>query len=148
MKNDTTDTGVSSVRGRSVFGGPRGEATFSLSLIAVSVGTIAYGIMDDATAQMSCGAAITYTDDRVVSLGEVVMTCIEGSFGARLMAFTGLAAILTTALAKYKSSKRLLVLAFGFFAIAVGLFVGRAVMENYFNDVGICTEPECNPLAP
>ena len=65
------------------------------------------------------------------------MTYIEGSFGALLMAFAGMAAIVTTALAKYKSSKKLLVLAFGFFAIAVGLFLGRAVNVTYFNDIGI-----------
>jgi hypothetical protein len=140
MKNDTTDTCVPSVRGRSVFGVPRGEAIFCLSLIALGVATIGFGIMDDATAQMSSGAAITYTDDRVVSLEEVVMTYLEGSFGALLMAFAGMAAIVTTALAKYKSSKKLLVLAVGFFAIAAGVFLGRAVIEAYFNDVGICTD--------
>jgi hypothetical protein len=139
MKNDTTDTCVPSVRRSSVFGGPRGEAAFSLSLLAVGVGIIAFGIMDDATAQMSSGAAITYTDDRVVNSVNVVMTYIEGSFGALLMVVAGMAAIVTTALAKYKSSKKLLALAFVFFAIAVGLFLGRAVIGTFFNDVGICT---------
>lgn len=145
--NTTTDTCVPSVRGRSVFGIPRAETIFSLSLIAVGVAVVACGIADDATATYS-PAASTYTDDRPTNVANVIMTYIEGSFGALLMAFAGMAAIVTTALAKYKSSKKLLALAFGFFAIAVGLFLGRAVIEHYFNDVGICLEPGCNGIAP
>ena len=136
MMNTTTDTCVPNVRGRSVFGIPRAEAILSLSLIAVGVAVMACGIADDATATYS-PAAITYTDDRHTNVANVIMTYIEGSFGALLMAFAGMAAIVTTALAKYTSSKKLRVLAFGFFAIAVGLFLGRAVIETYFNDVGI-----------
>jgi len=138
MKNDTTDTGVPSVRGRSVFGGPRGEAVFSLSLIAVGVALVVCGIADDATAT-EYWEAVMEARERESAFVNTVMPYIEGSFGALLMVLAGMAAIVTTALAKYKSSKRLLVLAFGFFAIAVGLFLGRAVIGTFFNDVGICT---------
>ena len=127
------------VRRRSVFGGPRGEASFSLLLLAVGVGSIAFGIMDDAAAQVSSGAVINYTDDRVVNNVEVVMTYMEGSFGALLMVVAGIATIVTTALAKYKSSKKLLVLALVFFAIAAGLFFGRAVTGTFFNDDQVIT---------
>lgn len=134
--NTTTDTCVPNVRGRSVFGVLRAEAIFSLSLIAVGVGTIAFGIMDAAMATYS-PTVINYTCDSQTNVANVIMNYIEGSFGAVLMAFAGIGAICSATLAKRKSSKKLRLLALGFFVIALGLFLSRAVIETYFNDIGI-----------
>lgn len=130
MKNDTTDTCVPSARGRSGFGVPRGEATFCLSLIALGVATIGFGMMDDAAAQVSSGAAIQYNAERLNDAVNAIMTYLEGSFGALIMASAGVGAIMSAAFGQYKASLSLLV-------VAVGSFILRSLMGTFFNDIGI-----------
>ncbi len=130
MMNTTTDTCVPNVRGRSVFGVLRAEAIFSLSITAVGVGIIGFGIIDDAMAQMSSGATIHYNADRLNDAVNAIMTYLEGSFGALIMACAGVGAIMSAAFGQYKASLSLLV-------VAVGSFILRSLMGTFFDDSGI-----------
>lgn len=113
------------------------QVTFALLLVAAPVAMSAFGIVDEATAQMSSEAAIVYTDDRVVPLSEFTMAHLEGSFGALLMAGAGFGAIVSAALAKSRAEKRLYLVALGFFLLGVGVFLLRVAIEYHFNDLGI-----------
>jgi uncharacterized membrane protein len=130
MKNDTTDTCVPSVRGRSVFGGPRAESVFSFALFAVGTAIVVAGVVDDAMAQVSSGAAIQYNAERIDAAVNAIMTYLEGAFGALIMAAAGVGAIMSAAFGQYKASLSLLV-------VAVGSFILRSLIGTFFNDVGI-----------
>lgn len=139
MKNDTTDTCVPCVRGRSVLGGPRGEASFSLSLLAVGVGIIAFGIMDEATAQVSFEATTQYNTEGQNEAVDAIMTYLEGAFGALIMAAAAIGAIVSAVVAIFARSKKLLLVALGFSVIAVGSFIVRSSING-----DICGCRECD----
>jgi hypothetical protein len=142
MIKTTTTPCVPSVRGRSVFAVPRAEVTLALWRLAVGVATIALGIPDDATGQTRAGIANPYYS--VVNEGmppvsavDAALMYIEGEFGALLMACAGIGAILSAALAKSRAEKRLYLVALGLFAFGLGVFILRAAIGVYCNDIGI-----------
>ncbi len=113
------------------------QVTFAFLLAAAPVAMSVFGIVGDATAQMSSEAGIVYTDDRVVPLYQATIDYIDGSFGALLMAGAGFGAIVSAALAKFRADKRLNLVALALFLFSVGVFFARAAIGYYFNDPGI-----------
>jgi hypothetical protein len=73
---------------------------------------------------------INYNDARLLGAINAILSYLEGSFGALVMACAGITAILSAAFGQYKASLGLLV-------IAVGSFILRSLMGTFFNDVGI-----------
>ncbi len=115
---------------RSVFGIPPVEESLSLVLIVAGGVIVASGLADDAVAQVSSGASIAYNEERITAAVNAIMTYLEGSFGALIMASAGIGAIMSAAFGQYKASLSLLV-------VSVGSFILRSLMGTFFNDVGI-----------
>lgn len=106
------------------------ETHLALALTVTGIAVVASGILDDATAQVRSDALIYYPDERVVSSTEVILSYLEGSFGAFIMAAAGIAAILCAVFRKWKASGVLLF-------ISVATFIGRSLMETLYNYVVI-----------
>ena len=130
MKKHTTDMCVSNGRERSMFSVPRAETLLSFALFAVGTTIAVAGVVDDAMAQIGSGAAIQYNAERIDAAVNAIMTYLEGSFGALIMAAAGVGAIMSAAFGQYKASLSLLV-------VAVGSFILRSLIGTFFNDVGI-----------
>ena len=76
------------------------------------------------------GVAITnaaYNDSRIAEAVIVIMTHIQGSFGALIMVAAGIGAILSSAVGQYRAALGLLV-------VAVGAFILRSIISTFFND--------------
>jgi hypothetical protein len=58
------------------------------------------------------------------------MTYLEGSFGALILAASGIGAIMSAAFGQYKA-------AFSLMAVAVGSFILRSLISTFFNDISI-----------
>lgn len=76
------------------------------------------------------GLRATYNDARLSDAINVVLTYIEGSFGAMVMVAAGIGAILSSAFGQYRAALGLLV-------VAVGAFILRSLVGTFFNDINI-----------
>jgi len=68
-----------------------------------------------------------YNDARIVNAVNAVLTYLEGTFGALVMAAAGIGAILSAAFGQYKAALSLMV-------VAIGAFILRSLMSTFFND--------------
>lgn len=67
-----------------------------------------------------------YNSSRIDDSLNVIMTYLEGSFGALIMAVAGLGAIMSSAFGQYKA-------ALGCLVVAVGSFILKSFMLTFFN---------------
>jgi hypothetical protein len=130
MKTETQDTSVPTPAKKSTSTLSPVETHLALALVVTGLVVIAFGIFDDATAQVSPGAVIFYNEGPIYNHTNAIMTYLEGSFGAFVMASAGLAAILCAVFRKWKTAGILLL-------TAVVAFIGRSLIGTFFNDVGI-----------
>lgn len=130
MKIDTQDTCVPTPTRKPASSISPVETHLALALIVTGVAVLALGVFDDATAQVSSGATINFNDERITNPVNAIMTYLEGSFGALIMAASGVAAILCAVFRKWKAAGVLLL-------VAAATFILRSLMSIYFNDMGI-----------
>jgi len=96
------------------------QALFLLTgLILIAAGTI-----EGAQAYTPQGK---YNDDRIAESVDLILTYINGTFGALIMVSAGIAAILASAFGQYRAALGLLV-------VAVGSFILRSLISTWFND--------------
>ncbi len=106
------------------------EKQARLALFVAGLAVLGLGLSHEVSAQISSGAAINYNDDRINNAVNAIMTYLEGSFGALIMAAAGIGAIMSAAFGQYKAALSLMV-------VAVGAFILRSLMGTFFNDIGI-----------
>ena len=107
------------------------EKQARMALFVAGVAILGLGLTHEATAQSFGGqAAINYNDDRITNAVNAIMTYLEGSFGALIMAASGVGAIMSAAFGQYKAALSLMV-------VAVGAFILRSLIGTFFNDMGI-----------
>ena len=106
------------------------EKQARVALFVAGVAILGLGLSHEVSAQVSSGAVINYNDDRVTNAVNAIMTYLEGSFGALIMAASGIGAIMSAAFGQYKAALSLMV-------VAVGAFILRSLISTFFNDVGI-----------
>ncbi|RMG40574.1 MAG: hypothetical protein D6719_10505 [Candidatus Dadabacteria bacterium] len=96
-------------------------------LFLAGIVLLALGMCEYSTAQ---GLAAKYNDVRIAEAVNVIITYIEGSFGALIMVVSGIAAIMSAAFGQYRAALSLLV-------VAVGAFILRSIISTFFNDANI-----------
>jgi hypothetical protein len=101
-----------------------------LALFVAGVAVLGLGLTHEVNAQTGAPAAINYNDDRINNAVNAIMTYLEGSFGALIMAAAGVGAIMSAAFGQFKAALSLMV-------VAVGSFILRSLIGTFFNDVGI-----------
>lgn len=93
-------------------------------LFACGIALLGAGLSSDATAYT---AQAVYNDDRVAEATDVILTYINGTFGALVMVAAGVFAIMSAAFGQYRAALSLLV-------VAVGSFILRSLISTWFND--------------
>jgi hypothetical protein len=102
------------------------EAQILLFLIGLLV--IGVGLADTLYAQG--GRGTNYNPERINNAVNAVMTYLEGSFGALVMAAAGIGAIVSAAFGQYRACLSLMV-------VSIGAFILRSIMDTFFNTTGI-----------
>ena len=105
------------------------EAHARAVLFIAGVSLLALGLSADVVAQITPGA-IAYNDEKVSNAVNAIMLYLEGSFGALIMAASGIGAIMSAAFGQYKAALSLMV-------VAVGSFILRSLIGTFFNDQNI-----------
>jgi hypothetical protein len=102
-------------------------------LLAAGVICLSLGFSDELFAQggtFGTGSSLAgqgqIEDSRIAAAVQVLFTFLEGSFGALIMAASGIAAIVAAAFGQYKAALSCMV-------CAVGAFILRSVMQTFFN---------------
>ena len=103
------------------------ESIAQLILFILGVLLLSLGLQSIGEAQ---GLTATYNDTRIAESVNVILTYLEGSFGALIMVSAGIGAIMSAAFGQYRAALGLLV-------VAVGAFILRSLMSTFFNDVSI-----------
>lgn len=107
------------------------EKQARMALFVAGVAILGLGLSHEVSAQVATTVtAINYNDDRITNAVNAIMTYLEGSFGALIMAASGIGAIMSAAFGQYKAALSLMV-------VAVGAFILRSLMSTFFNDYGI-----------
>ena len=107
------------------------EKQARMALFVAGVAILGLGLTHEATAQLNTTPAqINYNDERITNAVNAIMTYLEGSFGALIMAASGVGAIMSAAFGQYKAALSLMV-------VAVGAFILRSLIGTFFNDMGI-----------
>ena len=107
------------------------EAQVRTIIFLAGISMLAISLSLDATAQGTGGNTQTkYNDAKVANAVNAIMTYLEGSFGALIMAASGIGAIMSAAFGQYKAALSLMV-------VAVGAFILRSIMSTFFNDQNI-----------
>ena len=107
------------------------EKQAQLVLFSVGVLALGVGLSGDLFAQSTSGLA-NYAgqgeiDDRRIALAvNSLFRYLEGSFGALIMAASGIGAIMSAAFGQYKAALSCMV-------VAVGAFILRSMMNTFFN---------------
>jgi hypothetical protein len=104
------------------------EAQARSVLFIAGVALLALGLSVDVTAQGF--TQTTYNDEKIANAVNTIMTFLEGSFGALIMAASGVGAIMSAAFGQYKAALSLMV-------VAVGSFILRSIIGTFFNDQSI-----------
>ena len=104
------------------------KAQGQLLLFVVGFALLAGGLSQGAHAAIN--GLTTYNDSRIANSVNAVMTYLEGSFGALVMAAAGIGAILSAAFGQYRAALSLMV-------VAVGAFILRSLMSTFFNDINV-----------
>lgn len=97
-----------------------------LALFLLGICLLSSGLSLEAMAQHH----VEYNDQRLTDSVNVILTYIEGSFGALIMVAAGIGAILSSAFGQYRAALSLLV-------VAVGAFILRSIISAFFNDTNI-----------
>jgi hypothetical protein len=105
-----------------------------LMLFGIGAVLLVSGLMVEAGAQQYTGVA-KYNDDRVSEAADVILTYINGAFGALVMIACGVAAILSSAFGQYRA-------AMGLMVVAVGSFIRRSLVNTWFNTSGMKNDVE------
>jgi hypothetical protein len=105
------------------------EKQARVALFVFGVAILALGLTHEGMAQGMAGGT-KYNDSRIANAVNAIMTYLEGSFGALVMAASGIGAILSAAFGNFKAALSLMV-------VAVGAFVLRSFMSTFFNDISI-----------
>ena len=105
------------------------EAHARAVLFIAGVSLLALGLSADVVAQITPGA-IAYNDEKVSNAVNAIMLYLEGSFGALIMAASGIGAIMSAAFGQYKAALSLMV-------VAVGSFILRSLIGTFFNDQNV-----------
>ena len=104
---------------------PEGRAAAErVLLFSAGVVILTAGLAGHLDAQ---GLTTHYNDERFSNAVNAIMTYLEGTFGALVMACAGIGAILSAAFGQYRAALSLLV-------VSVGAFIVRSVMATFFND--------------
>ena len=108
------------------------EAQVRTIIFLAGISMLAISLSLDATAQGGGGGntSTKYNDAKVANAVNAIMTYLEGSFGALIMAASGIGAIMSAAFGQYKAALSLMV-------VAVGAFILRSIMSTFFNDQNI-----------
>ena len=107
------------------------EAQVRTIIFLAGISMLEISLSIDATAQGTGGNTSTkYNDAKVANAVNAIMTYLEGSFGALIMAASGIGAIMSAAFGQYKAALSLMV-------VAVGAFILRSIMSTFFNDTNI-----------
>jgi hypothetical protein len=96
-------------------------------LFFVGMAILVFGLSHGVDAQ---GLTTKYNDQRIANAVNAIMTYLEGTFGALVMAAAGIGAILSAAFGQYRAALSLMV-------VAVGAFILRSLMSTFFNDEGV-----------
>jgi hypothetical protein len=104
------------------------EKQARLALFVAGVAILGLGLSHDVIAQGKLET--TYNDEKIANAVNAIMTYLEGSFGALIMAASGIGAIMSAAFGQYKA-------AFSLMAVAVGSFILRSLISTFFNDISI-----------
>jgi hypothetical protein len=95
---------------------------------------LAVGLSLDSIAQQGVNPSGTLNPRvntaKITGAVNAVMTYLEGSFGALIMAAAGVGAIMSAAFGQYKAALSLM-------AVAVGSFILRSLISTFFNDTNI-----------
>lgn len=106
------------------------EKQAQMILFAAGVTALGLGLSDDLFAQTSGGlipaSGGQIEDSRIAQAVSVLFTFLEGSFGALIMAASGIFAIVAAAFGQYKAALSCMV-------CAVGAFILRSIMQTFFN---------------
>ena len=105
------------------------EAHARAVLFIAGVSLLALGLSADVVAQITPGA-MAYNDEKVSNAVNAIMLYLEGSFGALIMAASGIGAIMSAAFGQYKAALSLMV-------VAVGSFILRSLIGTFFNDQNV-----------
>jgi len=97
-------------------------------LFILGVTILVFGLTHGADAQWS--GTTKYNDARIANAVNAILTYLEGTFGALVMAAAGIGAILSAAFGQYRAALSLMV-------VAVGAFILRSLMSTFFNDEGV-----------
>jgi hypothetical protein len=108
------------------------EKQFRGVLFVAGLSVLALGLSHEVFAATTGGGSIQteYNDVRIANAVNVILEYLEGSFGALIMAASGIMAIMSAAFGQYKTALSLMV-------VAVGSFILRSFMSTFFNDVNI-----------
>jgi hypothetical protein len=98
------------------------------SFILLGVALIAGGIITGVDAQYT--ARGNYNDARIAESTDLVLTYLNGSFGALIMVASGVGAIISGAFGQYRA-------ALGLMVVAVGSFIIRSLISTWFNDTSM-----------
>jgi hypothetical protein len=105
------------------------EAQARTALFIAGVSLLALGLSADVVAQNGF-TNTNYNDQKIANAVNAIMTYLEGSFGALIMAASGVGAIMSAAFGQYKAALSLMV-------VAVGSFILRSLIGTFFNDTMI-----------
>ena len=105
------------------------EAHARAVLFIAGVSLLALGLSADVVAQQGF-INTNYNDEKIANAVNAIMTYLEGSFGALIMAASGIGAIMSAAFGQYKAALSLMV-------VAVGSFILRSLIGTFFNDTNI-----------
>jgi hypothetical protein len=109
------------------------EKQARVALFIMGVTVLSLGLAPEVIAQggfVGGKTSATYNDVKIANAVNTIMTYLEGSFGALVMAAAGIGAILSAAFGQYKAALSLMV-------VAVGAFILRSLISTFFNDIGI-----------
>lgn len=104
------------------------EKQAQAALFVLGLTVLVFGLTDGITAQQN--GVTKYNDQRIANAVNAVMTYLEGTFGALVMAAAGIGAILSAAFGQYKAALSLMV-------VAIGAFILRSLMSTFFNDLNV-----------
>lgn len=105
------------------------EKQARMILFSAGIVCLAIALSHDATANNGVGALngrAAFDDGRIANATQTVMRFLEGSFGALIMAASGIGAIMSAAFGQYKMALSCMV-------VAVGAFILRSMMNTFFN---------------
>jgi hypothetical protein len=94
-------------------------------LFVLGVFLLSTGIAMDASAAYT--PKLNYNDAGIAESADVILTYLNGAFGALVMVASGIGAIISGAFGQYRASLGLMV-------VAVGSFIVRSLISTWFND--------------